>query len=215
MLDTMNLAEFLAKTASGKPVPGGGSISALAAAAAAALAEMTANLTIGGKGYEQQEAEMQEIAGRAAELRKEMVTAVSRDAEAFQKVMAAQRLPRTTEQENRARAAAIEAALKNAARVPLDVARHALTILDMSKTVVEKGNPNAVTDGAVAAMMARTAVLGALYNVKINLCSIKDKTFTAELAAEVQDMEKIAVDKEKMILEAVDFERIFSEALKW
>lgn len=203
MLDDISISDFLAQTASGDPVPGGGSISALAAAAAAALAGMVAKLTIGRKGFEQEESRMDAISVQVAELRKKLLKDISRDAESFEQVMAARRLAKTTEEEIIIRERAVEEALKRAALIPLGVARDALAILEMSEIVVQKGNPNAVTDGAVSAMMARTAVLGALYNVKINLSFIRDKAFAADLTLEIDDLKKRAIAKEKSVLVTV------------
>ncbi|HCJ56963.1 MAG TPA: methenyltetrahydrofolate cyclohydrolase, partial [Clostridiaceae bacterium] len=97
----------------------------------------------------------------------------------------------------------IQKGLKNAALVPLEVAKNALQMMNIIAKAVENGNKNAVTDGAVAAMMARTAALSALYNVKINLGSIKDAEFVERLGKEVADTEKKAVETEKSILEKV------------
>lgn len=204
MLETLSISEFLLKIAAREPVPGGGSVSAMAAAAAAALSEMVANLTIGRKGHEEDEPEMKILAGRAAELRQKLVKAITLDAEAYDGVLAAYRMPKTTDQEAEARTGAVEEALKNAALVPLQVAHDALEILELTEIVVNRGNPNAVTDGVVAAMMARTAVLGALYNVKINLGAIKDKDFVTDLTDRVEDLRSRAMEKEGAVLAAVD-----------
>ncbi|MCK5404704.1 MAG: cyclodeaminase/cyclohydrolase family protein [Desulfobulbaceae bacterium] len=204
MSDAMTIRDFLKETASKAPVPGGGSVSALAGALAAALTEMVANLTIGRKGHEHSLAEMENILRQASLLREKLTQAVSLDAEAFQQVMTAQRLPRTTDEEKKSRAHAMQAALQHAARVPLEVARDGLNIIAMAQTVVEHGNPNAITDGAVAAMMARTAALGALYNVEINLCSIKDPAFVSDVAAQVKKIRSRAFEEEKTLLKRVD-----------
>lgn len=203
MLADMNVKEFLAETASNAPVPGGGSIAALSGAISAALAEMVSNLTIGKKGYEEAEAEMKEIAEKAAAFREELIADIDRDSNSFNEVMAAFKLPKNTEEEIAARKAAIQEGYKKAALVPLEVAKRAFDMFDMIAMVVEKGNKNAVTDGAVSAMMARTAVLSALYNVKINIGSIKDEAFVKEISAEVERLETKAVELEKEILAKV------------
>lgn len=203
MLVDLNIKGFLEETASNAPVPGGGSIAALSGAISAALTEMVANLTIGKKGYEGLEAEMQQIAKDGAKLREKLAADIDRDSDAFNQVMAAFKLPKGTEEEVEARKAAIQEATKNAALVPLEVATDVFHMMKQIAVVVEKGNKNAVTDGAVAAMMARTAVLSALYNVKINLGSIKDETFVKEATEKVQQMEYQVQEIEKEILSKV------------
>ena len=181
MLADMNVKEFLEKTASNSPVPGGGSVAALSAGLAAALTEMVANLTIGKKGYEEAEEDMKEVAKKGASLRLQFVKDIDKDSDAFNEVMAAFKLPKETDEEKEARKSAIQEGSKSATLVPLQVAEDAFSMMEIIEKVVEKGNKNAVTDGAVAAMMARTAVLSALYNVKINLGSIKDTTFVEDV----------------------------------
>jgi formiminotetrahydrofolate cyclodeaminase len=204
LLKDLKITEFLEKTASGDPVPGGGSAAALNAALAASLSEMVANLTIGKKRFEAVEDEMKDIAAMATLLRKKLLEDIDNDSEAYQKVMAAFQFPKDTEEEKKQRTQAIQDALKKAALVPLSVARDALKIMELSDSVIKKGNPNAATDGAVGAMMARTAALAALYNVKINLSAITDKTFVKELMREVETIESQIKEKEKTILTTVD-----------
>lgn len=200
MLADKNLKEFLKETASNSPVPGGGSVAALSAGLAAALAAMVANLTIGKKGYEELEEEMTVIAKEAEKYKDLFIEYIDKDSDAFNQVMDAFKLPKETEEEKEIRKNKIQEALKNAALVPLEVARTALKIMDIIEKVVVKGNKNAVTDGAVAAMMARTATLSALYNVKINLGSIKDADFVEKTQKEVRQIEEDVVKLEKEIL---------------
>ena len=203
LLVDLNLKDFLAKTASNSPVPGGGSIAALSGAIAASLSEMVAHLTIGKKGYEVLEEEMQDIAKDAFRYRKRLIRTIDKDSDAYNSVMAAFKLPKGTEQEQNNRKGAIQETLKNAALVPLDVARDALKIIELAGKVVKKGNKNAVTDAAVAVMMARTAGLSALYNVKINLVSIKDTDFVEEITEEIKHMENAIVNREREFLSDV------------
>lgn len=200
MLADKNLKEFLKETASNSPVPGGGSVAALSAGLAAALAAMVANLTIGKKGYEELEEEMTVIAKEAEKYKDLFIEYIDKDSDAFNQVMDAFKLPKETEEEKEIRKNKIQEALKNAALVPLEVARAASKIMDIIEKVVVKGNKNAVTDGAVAAMMARTATLSALYNVKINLGSIKDAEFVEKTQKEVRQIEEDVVKLEKEIL---------------
>lgn len=203
MLADKNIKDFLKETASSSPVPGGGSVAALSAGLAAALTAMVANLTIGKKGYEGLEEEMEKIAKEAEEYKDRFIEYIDKDSESFNQVMAAFKLPKETEEEKEIRKEMIQRSFKVAALVPLEVAREGLKIMDIIETVVVKGNKNAVTDGAVAAMMARTATLSALYNVKINLGSIKDTEFVDKIGKEVQEIEEKIVKVEKDILEKV------------
>ncbi|MBW2591223.1 MAG: cyclodeaminase/cyclohydrolase family protein [Deltaproteobacteria bacterium] len=199
-LADLSIREFMAKTASGSPVPGGGSIAAMSAAIAAGLTEMVANLTIGKKVYEAAEEQMKGIAKDAAEYRNKLIKDIDRDSDAYNDVLAAFRLSKGTEHEQNTRKQAIQKALKNASLVPLDVAKNAFKIIDLAEAVVKHGNKNAVTDGAVAVMMARTAVLSSLYNVKINLASIKDMDFVERIRKDITSLESEIENKERKIL---------------
>jgi len=204
LLSNLRIMQFLERTASGAPVPGGGSIAALCAAVSASLSEMVANLTIGRKGFEAIEYEMKEIAKDAFNYRGKLVYDIDRDSDAFNDVVSAYKLPKSTEENRSNRNRAIQQGLKNAVIVPLSVAKDALRLMELAARVVENGNKNAVTDGAVAAMMARTSVLSALYNVKINLLSITDKAFVKDVAKQIKHMEKHTQEREKEILSAID-----------
>ena len=184
--------------------PGGGSVAALGAAIAAGLVEMVANLTVGKQEFDSVAREMRQIAERARSYRQRFVLSIDRDAEAFNRVVVAFGLPKATDEQRRERSAAVQEAFREAARVPLEVARDAETVLDLAGLVVEKGNRNAVTDGLVGAMMARTAVLSALYNVRINLDSIRDKPFVQEVRKEVEAIRAGVIRKERTILASVD-----------
>ena len=200
MLIDQKITDFLEKTASGTPVPGGGSISALSAALGASLAEMVANLTIGKKGYEAVETEMKNIRERLQDLRGKLAMAVDKDSDAYAGVLEAFKLPKNTAEEKEQRAAAIQEAMENAARIPLAVAFDALQVMDLAEKAIRNGNRNAVSDGAVGTMMARTAVLGALFNVKINLASVKDNAFVEDMMREVAKIESRVHEREAEIL---------------
>ena len=202
-LADLSIKEFLAKTASNSPVPGGGSIAALSAAIAASLSEMVANLTIGRRGFEAIEEEMREIVKDAFQYRERLIRYIDKDSNAYNDVMAAFKLPKGTEHERNNREETIQEALKNAALVPLDVAKDAFKIIELAEKVVKQGSKNAITDVAVATMMARTAVLSALYNVKINLASIKDTEFVEVIREEIKNMESEIVNRESEILSDV------------
>lgn len=200
ILTDLTVKGFLAETAGQEPVPGGGSISALNGSIAAALAEMVANLTIGKKKYAEVEAEMQTIATEAAAIQKELVLDIDRDSDAYNKVFAAFKLPKETEEEKAARSAQIQEMTKYAASVPMEVARRVHSLLPLIEAVVAKGNQNAITDGCVAMMCARTAIIGALLNVRINLTSIKDEDFVKTHTEEANAIEADAVRREAEVL---------------
>jgi len=179
-------------------------VAALNAALAASLTEMVANLTIGKKGYEAAEKDMREIAARTSEFRKKLAKDIDNDAAAYNEVLKAFKMAKNTEKEIDRRNKAIQGGFKNAAMVPLGVARDALKIMELIGKVVRKGNKNAAIDGAVGALAARAAVKGALCNVKTNLNFIDDHKFVKEMTLEVQTLERPVEKKEKEILSHVD-----------
>jgi len=200
MLSELSVAELLHQTALGTPVPGGGSLSAMAAAVGAALAQMVAGLTAGRKQFEAVTPEIKELAKTAERLRVDLLADMDRDADAYTAVMTAFRLPRDTAAKKTHRADAIQQATREAARVPLAVAEKALEVMTLAGTVVAQGNPNAMSDGAVGALLARAALQGALLNVKINLRDIRDEAFTTRLSAQAEALEARARDLEATIL---------------
>ena len=204
MLVNRKITEYLEKAAAGTAVPGGGSVAALNGALAAGLTEMVANLTVGKKGYEAVEEDMKALADKASQLRNKLTAAIDQDADAYTEVMAAYKLPKTTDEETSLRKQKIQDAIKQAALVPLEVARHALAVIDLAGRAIRKGNKNAASDGAVAAMNARTAALAAIYNVKINLSSIQDDSFVEKLAQEVKDLQDQVTEKENEALSYVE-----------
>lgn len=204
MLTELTVKDFLNKVAGSDPVPGGGSIAALNGAIAAALAAMVANLTIGKKNYADCEELMKQIAERAAGLKEEFVADVDRDSEAYDRVFACFKMPKATDEEKAARSAAIQEATKFAAQVPMEVARRAYGLMDTIAQVARKGNQNAVTDACVAMMAARSAVLAALMNVRINLGSLKDKEFALAMQVEADGLEQQALAKEKELLDEIN-----------
>ncbi len=204
MLVNSKITEYLAKAAAGTAVPGGGSVAALNGALAAGLTEMVANLTVGKKGYEAVEEDMKALADKASQLRNKLTAAIDQDADAYTEVMAAYKLPKTTDEETSLRKQKIQDAIKHAALVPLEVARDALAVIDLAGRAIRKGNKNAASDGAVAAMNARTAALAAIYNVRINLSSIKDDAFVEKLAQEAEELQTQVVKRENDALSNVE-----------
>ena len=199
MLKDLTLIEYLEKTASGEATPGGGSIAALCAAAAAGLTEMVANLTVGKKSYRSVEAEMNDIAKKVSEYREKLIRAIDEDPKAYNQVMTAFKLPKGTHAEIKRRNQAIQDGLKNAALVPMAVAEDAFQIMGIAEKAIIKGNKNAITDGLVAVMTARTAALAALYNVWINLDSITESEFVEALSQKATALEEQVRKREEEI----------------
>lgn len=202
-LQDLTVKEFIDKVTGNDPVPGGGSVSALNGSLAASLAAMVANLTVGRKKYAEVNDEMEELSARLTGLSAQLLNDVDRDAEAYDRVFAAFKLPKETDEEKAVRTEAIQRETKYAAQVPMEVARTAHTMLPLIDTVARKGNSNAVTDACVAMMCARTAVLGALLNVRINLTSITDEAFVKEMSAEAERLERETLAVEQQVLEYV------------
>jgi glutamate formiminotransferase/formiminotetrahydrofolate cyclodeaminase len=181
-----SLSEFVGSVASPSPTPGGGSVAAHAGALAAALAQMVAGLTVGKKKYAAVDAEMRELAVRAAALGNTLAALVARDASAYAVVAAAYKLPADTESQQREKAARIDDALMHAAEVPLETARACAAVAELALAVAERGNTNAASDAGVAALLAEAGCVGASYNVRINVSSLGDRTRGAALSAEAK-----------------------------
>lgn len=179
----ISLSGFVGAVASSAPVPGGGSVAAHAGALGAALAQMVAGLTMGRKKYAAVDAEMRAVAQEAAGLVTELSGLVDRDAQAYAGVSAAYKLPRETASDALRRTEAITAALLAAADVPLETARACVRVCELAVTVAGKGNTNAVSDAAVAALLAEAACRGAAYNVRINIAALDDRSLGAGRAA--------------------------------
>lgn len=192
--------DFVAATASKEPTPGGGAIAALTAATGAALAEMVANLTVGKKGYETVQPEMEALQVKAEEIRKRMLELSQADADVFNIFMNALGLPKNTDEEKAARTAAIQQAYKDAAMVPFEIGELTNQIFDLAELASRKGNQNLITDGIIAAINARAAVKSAFLNVRINLSGIKDESFVAELTSKMYAIEKDLDVKESSII---------------
>ena len=195
-LQDLLLKEFLEKTAAKEPVPGGGSSAALNAAMATALTEMVANLTIGRKKYADADERMREIAAVMSAQRSRFLEDIDRDAEAYRQVMEAYRLPKETEKEQQLRDATIQKATKEASLIPMEVAESAFSLLETMRETLQRGNPNAATDGLVGMMNCRTAILSALLNVRVNLGGIRDEKFVEEMTTRCDWLEKRTLEVE-------------------
>lgn len=199
-LRKLTVEGFINETASSSPAPGGGSIAALNAASSAALITMVANLTLGKEKYAAVEGDMKEVAAKAGALKDDFLALIDEDSNAFNKIMAAFKLPKDTDEAKKARSAAIQEATKGAALVPFKAGQKANELFALAEEVITKGNQNAITDGAVAAMNARVAVRGAFLNVKINLGSIKDGLFVEDLQKKMAEIENEVDAREQALL---------------
>ena len=178
------MEEFISSVASSEPVPGGGSVSALAGSLAAALGEMVAGLTEGKKKYESVDGRVRELHARLTVARGALHELVREDAAAYQQVMRAMKLPKATPEEKTARNAAIEQATRSATEVPLRTARMAAEVVADLEVLAGIGNTNARSDAAVGAQLACAAIKGAQYNVLINLPGLKDTSFAESCRTE-------------------------------
>ncbi len=199
----MNLADFADETASESPAPGGGSISAYVGALGASLAAMVANLSAHKKGWDERWKEFSGWAERGQHYKNELVRLVDLDTIAFNKIMSSFALPKSTDQEKAQRTEAIQQATRQAIEVPFSVMKAAYQSMEVIKAMAEIGNPNSITDAGVAALCARTAVLGAFLNVKINASAYHDKDFVREILVEGEALAQMAMDMETEILAMV------------
>ncbi|RKX86882.1 MAG: glutamate formimidoyltransferase [Spirochaetes bacterium] len=183
-LTGLTLIDFIDELSSDSMAPGGGSVSALSGALSAGLTSMVANLTFGKKGYEPSNQKMKDISIRAQELKVKFLSLVEADTNAFNNYISALRLPKKSENEITARAAAIESASKTITLVPLDTLRLCREIIDLAEIVLKRGNKNALSDAFVGVSQANTAGEGAYLNIKINFPGVKDKEFVAKVLIE-------------------------------
>lgn len=183
MLIRKPVNEFLDELASNSPAPGGGSVAALSGAIGTALTSMVCRLTIGKKKYADVQPEMEDVLKKSEELRGTFSKLLDDDTAAFNEVMAAFSLSKATEEEQRKRNAAIQAATKKATLIPLNVMQLCEQALRLAKTTAEKGNKNSASDAGVAALILQSACAGAALNVRINLGSLEDQAFVQEASA--------------------------------
>ncbi len=203
-LINMNLKAFADETASESPAPGGGSISAYMGALGVSLATMVANLSSHKQGWDDRWEEFSNWAEKGQKIKDSLVYLVDEDTNAFNKIMAAFGLPKTTPDETAARKQAIQDATKYAIEVPFKVMQLSYEAMEIIKAMAEIGNPNSVTDAGVGALAARSAVMGAFLNVKINCSGYEDKAYVADIISNGQDIENKTKSAENEILEIVN-----------
>ncbi|MGO8844572.1 MAG: methenyltetrahydrofolate cyclohydrolase [Methylocella sp.] len=185
MTANSSIQTFLDDLASERPTPGGGGAAAVSGAIGAALVSMVANLTIGKKNYEAVWQDLEAVNAKAVALRAELVRAIDEDVVAFNAVMGAYGLPRATDEEKAKRAAAIQAALKDATLAPLRAVKACFEVIRLSAAAAEKGNLNVISDAGVAVLSANAGLRSAALNVFINAKAIMDRDFAEKQIAEV------------------------------
>ncbi|MCE5347823.1 MAG: glutamate formimidoyltransferase [Bacteroidales bacterium] len=203
-LTDMSLRAFLNETASESPAPGGGSISAYMGSLGAALGTMVANLSSHKRGWDERWKEFSDLAEKGKAIQNTLLGLVDEDTAAFNKILEAFRLPKKTEEEKIIRKKAVQDATKNAIMVPLNVMETAFSGFELIKEMVEKGNPNSVTDAGVGALALRSCIKGAFLNVKINASGLEDKSFVKEILMKGGAIENMAMIQEEMILRQVE-----------
>ena len=200
----MSLIDFADETASESPAPGGGSVSAYMGALGISLATMVANLSSHKKGWDDRWKEFSGWADKGQVIKKNLIALVEEDTRAFNQIMNAFGLPKGTDQEKVSRSEAIQAATLNAIEVPLKTMKICLESMTIIKEMVKEGNPNSVTDAGVGALCARSAIIGAYLNVKVNGSGLKDKAYMEKTMKEAEALKAAAENMEKEILQIVD-----------
>ena len=200
----MTCRDFAIETASESPAPGGGSISAYMGALGAALGTMVANLSSHKAGWDERWEEFSDWAERGQALMAELLALVDEDTEAFNRIMAVFSMPKGTDEEKAARSAALQEATLYATEVPLRTMKAAAKVFPLVRAMAEEGNPNSVSDAGVGALAARSAVLGARLNVRINAAGLKDRTVAERLIGEADAIAAEAERDEREVIAIVE-----------
>ena len=196
----MNLIAFADETASESPAPGGGSISAYVGVLGVSLGTMVANLSSHKKGWDERWEEFSNWAEKGQKIKDELLNLVDEDTHAFNKIMDAFGLPKGTDDEKKARKAAIQEATKYAIEIPFRVMNKSYEAMAIVKEMALNGNPNSVSDAGVGALCIRTAVYGAYLNVKINSAGLEDKVFVENISAKAEDILQKAIQEENEVI---------------
>ncbi|TMI69149.1 MAG: glutamate formimidoyltransferase [Bacteroidetes bacterium] len=203
-LVNMKLNEFADETASESPAPGGGSIAAYVGSLGVSLAAMVANLSSHKKGWDERWEEFSKWAEAGQQYKDELLKLVDADTKAFNQIMHAMGLPKGTEQEKSVRKQAIQNATRNAIEIPFKVMQASYNSMEIIKAMAETGNPNSVSDVGVGALCARSAVMGAFMNVRINASGYDDKSFVQDIISRGKEIENNAVAMEAEIVKIVN-----------
>lgn len=200
----MNLVQFANETASESPAPGGGSISAYVASLGASLGTMVANLSSHKKGWDDRWEFFSEYAEKGQKIKDSLLHLVDEDTNAFNRIMTAFALPKSTDEEKATRSQAIQDATLYATMIPLKTMLTAYQAFDVIEAMIEHGNPNSITDAAVGALCVRSAIYGAYLNVKINASGLKDKDKAEKLTTQATALLHNTVEKERQLLELTE-----------
>ena len=203
-LTRMSCKAFATETASESPAPGGGSISAYMGALGAALGTMVANLSAHKRGWDSRWKEFSDWADKGQEVMKELLALVDEDTAAFNGIMSALSMPKSSEKEKAEREEALEKATLYATEVPLRTMIASAKVFPIVRNMALEGNPNSVSDAGVGALAARSAVLGARLNVRINAAGLKDRETAEKLCAQAEEIARQAIEAEAEILEIVN-----------
>ena len=203
-LVNITLSDFADETASESPAPGGGSIAAYVGALGVSLATMVANLSSHKKGWDDRWEEFSDWAEKGEQYKNELVKLVDADTKAFNQIMSAFGLPKSTEEEKATRSKAIQEATKLAIEIPFKVLQLAYDSMEVIKAMAEIGNPNSISDAGVGALCARTAVMGAFMNVRINAGGFDDKNFVTDVLNKGREIENKAIALESEIIKIVN-----------
>jgi glutamate formiminotransferase/formiminotetrahydrofolate cyclodeaminase len=203
-LISMSLSDFADETASESPAPGGGSIAAYMGSLGSSLATMVANLSSHKKGWDERWAAFSDWAEKGEQYKNELLKLVDADTKAFNQIMLAFGLPKSTTEEKTARTKAIQEATKFAIEIPFKVMQTSFASLEVIKAMAEIGNPNSVSDAGVAALCARSAIIGAFMNVRINAKDYDDKNFVADIINKGKEIENKTIELETEILKIVN-----------
>jgi glutamate formiminotransferase / formiminotetrahydrofolate cyclodeaminase len=202
-LQAMTLSQFANETASESAAPGGGSVAAYMGTLGVSLAAMVANLSSHKRGFDDRWEEFSIWAEKAQQIKEHLISAVDEDTAAFNSIMDAFGLPKSTPQDAATRKLKIQEATKEAVEVPLNVMRLSLSAMPIIRAMAEIGNPNSVTDAGVGATAARSAVIGAYLNVKVNLGSLEDKEYVNGILHEAEELKEKSIQMETEILQIV------------
>jgi len=203
MLADLTVKELWEKAGSDSPTPGGGSIAALMGATGASLIIKFCNLTLGREKFKGVEEKFRRVKERAEDMSFQLSRLCDSDTEAFNGVMQAFRMPKTTDQEIQRRKDALQRAFKEATEVPYQTAELCLSLLQSCQEVVEEGNPNAISDLGVGCLACWAALEGAIMNVRINLPSLKDSAFVEEMEAKIKSLSEEGMALRSQVLESV------------
>ena len=203
-LISMNLLDFADETASESPAPGGGSIAAYVGALGVSLGTMVANLSSHKKGWDERWEEFSTWAEKGQQYKSELVRLVDADTKAFTEIMDAFALPKSTDEEKATRKTAIQKATKRAIEIPFAVMENAYGSMEVIKAMAETGNPNSVSDAGVGALCARSAVMGAFMNVRINAAGYDDKDFVNDIVSRGKEIEARTIERESEVLKIVN-----------